>query len=246
MKILSTIVLTLCAFTMAVAPLSASLEQEHAKVGDRCTVADLLEFRKMRAQEDQDNQEKIAQIPEEEHPTPQNVDEDRISAGWLFNPTLTHHGAHHHPINISPKGDTIELEDGSIWSTSHSDRHKSKDWLPEDILVLTPNHAWFSSYDYRLTNQTTGSSIEANITLGPVMHHTNVHRIIAKDTSRGILTLSDGSQWDMSWFDHAIVDKFEVLDFVILGSNDGWWKGFNPNILFNCATMTHARASRVQ
>lgn len=245
MKILSKIVLTLCALTMAVASLNASTEQDHSKVGDRCTYADLLAFRKLRAQENEENEQKVAQIPAEEHPVPQNEGEDRISAGWLFNPTLSHHGAHHHAINISPKGDTLELEDGSIWSTSHSDRHKSKDWLADDILVLTPNHSWFSSYDYRFTNQTTGSSIEANITLGPILANKNVHRIFAMDAAKGILTLSDGSQWDMSWFDHAIVEEFQVHDFVILGNNDGWWKSFNPNIMFNCATMKHARASRV-
>lgn len=243
MKILSKLVLTLCAFTMAFTSLSAGTDQEHSKVGDRCTYEQLLAFRKMRAQEDEANQQNIAQIPEEEHPAAQ--EEGRISAGWLFNPTLSHHGSHHHAINISPKGDTLELEDGSIWSTSHGDRHKSKDWLPEDILTLTPNHSWFSSYDYRFNNQTTGSSIEVNITLGPLLANKNVHRIFAMDAAKGILTLTDGSQWDMSWFDRAIVDEFQVHDFVILGTNDGWWKSFNPNIIFNCATMKHARASRV-
>lgn len=245
MKILNKSLLCLCLTAMAHAYTTDQTE-ERPQVGERCTYESLMEFRTQCALEDAENMERIDQIPEEERPEACDGCDKRIEAGWLFNPTLTHPGAIHIALNISPKGDTIELEDGSIWSTSHKDRSKTVDWLPSDVLTLTPNHSWFSNYGYRFTNQTTGSSIEVEITLGPVLGNMTTHRIFAIDNNKGTITLYDGSVWDMSWFDREVVSKFMVNDIVILGTNDGWWKSFNPQIMFNISTLKHARCSRTQ
>lgn len=145
----------------------------------------------------------------------------------------SHEGAMHHPIAVSLLGETIELEDGSIWTASSSDRHKTLDWMTGDVIIILPNHTWFSSYDYRLVNLNTGANVKVNLSLGPIYNGIYTHWIIAIDYNHREICLEDGSVWQMSWWDSSIVDQWLPNDTVIIGINDGWFSGGNPNMLIN-------------
>lgn len=154
----------------------------------------------------------------------------------------SHMGAFHHPMMITPLGDLLELEDGSRWIVSLSDRFKTYNWLTSDTLKITPNHTWFSSYYYRVTNLNTNESIEVNLFERPIYNGMFTYWIVAIDYFGSQICLNDGSIWDVSSFDYDILKKWIINDTVILGHNDGFFSYTRPNILINCDTVTYVEA----
>lgn len=150
-----------------------------------------------------------------------------------------HPGAYHHPM-VSVFGDNLELEDGSIWTIRPDHAFIAAGWLPTDLVAITPNHTWFSSYDYTITNQNTGEAVNANIFLGPLYNGPHTHWIIAIDYYYNTVYLEDGSIWSMSSFDSSIVYSWEVNDTVIIGVNDALFSSTRPNILINVNTLNYA------
>lgn len=152
----------------------------------------------------------------------------------------THEGAFHHPYSVSLLGDTVELEDGSIWAVCSSDRYKTLDWMTGDLIIITPNDSWFSSYDYKLVNLNTGAKVKVNLALGPIYNGIYTHWIIAIDYYHGEICLEDGSVWKMSSLDSSVVSKWLPNDTIIIGINDGWFSGSNPNLLINVNVNNYA------
>jgi len=152
----------------------------------------------------------------------------------------SHQGCFHNPIAISFLGDTIELEDGSMWGVYSSDRYKTLDWMTGDTIIIVPNDEWFSSFDYKLVNLNTGAKIKVNLSLGPIYNGIYTHWIVAIDYYRNEVVLEDGSFWRMSSFDESVFKKWLPNDTVIIGINDNWLSGANPNILINVNTNNHA------
>lgn len=164
--------------------------------------------------------------------------DERVTNHSMF--YTSHPGAFHRPYYISAFGDTIEFEDGSIWMVYSGDAYKLMNWLPNDPIVITSNHSWFSSYNFRLTNQNTGASVEANLTLGPIYNGLYTHWIVAIDYYYDIVYLEDGTVWNMSYLDDSIVRKWVVNDTVIIGINDSWLSSSKPNILINVNMLNYA------
>lgn len=155
----------------------------------------------------------------------------------------THAGAIHHPFAINVFGDKVELEDGSVWSVCYEDTYKVLNWLTSDTIVITPNHEWFSAYNYRLYNQNTGISVAVNLKLGPIYNGIFTHWIAAIDKYNNKLVLSDGSVWEMSGDDYSISKKWLPNDTIIIGINDGWLSSIRPNILINVTMLNYARGT---
>lgn len=151
-----------------------------------------------------------------------------------------HPGAYHNPVSISIFGDTLEIEDGSIWAISSSDAYTTLNWFSTDLIVITPNHSWFSAYNFRLTNQNTGESVAANLYLGPFYNSPYTRWIASIDHYSHTVYLNDGSAWSMSSFDASIVNKWFINDTVIIGVNDGWLYSTSPNILINVNMLNYA------
>ena len=155
----------------------------------------------------------------------------------------THPAAYQNPVAFSYVNRTIELTDGSIWEIAPSDILKVASWIPSDFIVITANNSWFSSYDFRLTNQNTKETIQVNLELGPIAPiygSIYTHWIVAIDYYNNIVYLEDESVWKMSSFDSQIVDQWIVGDVLIIGANDGWLSSFSPNILINVAMINYA------
>jgi hypothetical protein len=156
-----------------------------------------------------------------------------------------HPGTYQHP-HISYFSNQVELTDGSVWSVSPSYVYMTKNWYPTDLIVITPNQSWFSSYSFCLTNQNTGQSVPVNLELGPVAPSFGAiytHWIASIDYFLHIIYLEDGSTWDMSAFDRNITEEWMPGDVVIIGVNDGWLSSSKPNVLINVATLTFAAGS---
>ena len=155
----------------------------------------------------------------------------------------THPGAFHWPLAISPYGDRVELGDGSVWAIRSTDAYAVLNWYSTDIIVITPNHEWFSIYSYRLNNQNTGVSVAANLSLflSPVFHTIYNHRIVSFDDYARALWLEDGSVWSVYPDDYSM--KWAIGDTIIIGINDGWFSSTRPNILINANVLGRARAT---
>lgn len=145
----------------------------------------------------------------------------------------THQGAFHFPIAVTLLGENVELEDGSIWVVNPNDRYNTLNWMTGDVIIITPNHALFSSYMYCLVNLNTGAVVRVNLALGPIYNGIFTHWIIAIDYFHRQICLEDGSVWSISWFDDSIMNKWLVNDTIIIGINDGLLSSFNPNMLIN-------------
>ncbi|CCB90400.1 hypothetical protein WCH_CX17680, partial [Waddlia chondrophila 2032/99] len=91
-----------------------------------------------------------------------------------------------------------------------------------------------------LVNLNTGAKVKVNLSLGPIYNGIYTHWILAIDYSNREVYLEDGSVWKMSWWDSSIVNQWLPNDTVIIGINDGWFSGSNPNMLINVNMNDHA------
>jgi hypothetical protein len=132
-------------------------------------------------------------------------------------------------LSISAYGDTLELEDGSLWNVSTYDGRKAMLWRIDEALSITQNTRWFSSYYYRIVNRNTGASIEANLSPqgGPFTNGPNTYYVTEFDFNRGLVTLASPKQithWEIHPSD---ISYFRDWDFtqpipVILGDNNDY------------------------
>jgi len=143
-----------------------------------------------------------------------------------------------HPFAIKPKGNLIELVDGSIWHIKHKrDRRLVKQWnMRDDIIVENvPGTRWKT---YRLTNYSKGESVEAALSLGNKYEGKAARWVVRIDGVRGIVELNDGSLWSVT---ETPSDDWRENDPVILGlsKNIG---GSSLYMMINTRTMRHVSA----
>lgn len=154
--------------------------------------------------------------------------------------STTHDGAYHSPFVVSHNGENIELEDGSIWSIDPSHHHRTKDWISADLVVIMPNSSWFSLNNHKLINLSTGVEARADLVVPPTFNGLHTYWIRAIDPIERKIRLNDGSSWQVTRWDDAVIKDWLINDTVIIGVNDGWFTG-QPNILINVDTSSHAR-----
>jgi len=148
--------------------------------------------------------------------------------GYIFDdyPPLYFPASMHTLSGVSALGDSVELEDGSVWKICRYDGYKALNWRANDPLVITQNHAWFSGYEYRIVNQVSGACLEANLFLGPLEHGQNTLYITGIDRTAGELIVSNGHGeslcWDISSNDFSIFQNWALHDAIIIGQNSRW------------------------
>lgn len=190
-------------------------EVERSLVGERISSAvEEAEFEKERS-------EKLAELEKTEHV---------LIKKPLFN--TSHSGIYQNLFGNNNY--QIELQDRSIWSIHPSEVTMMYYWRTSDYIVISPSG--LRSYPYFLTNQRTGEALRASLYLGPDANRWDTFRVVNISFDRQYLTLSDGSQWDMSKSDFWLLMNWKVGDIVILGLNTGDGSYFYPNILINVQT----------
>lgn len=151
----------------------------------------------------------------------------------------------HWLAGVSVLGDSLELNDGSIWKVSRYDEYKVLGWRSNDPLIITQNHRWFSNYQYRIINQATGSTLETNLFLGPLQYGEHTFYVHGIDYCQGSLILTnafgDMSYWEISDFDLDPFQDWSPSDPVIIGQNSGWDAERNA-LLINVAIDNFVRA----
>jgi hypothetical protein len=154
-----------------------------------------------------------------------------------------HPGAYHRLINMTPYGETLEFEDGSMWVTYPGHRYIAVTWTSLDSIVIVQNTDAFSSYLFTMINTATNQRVEVNMALGPLYKGPASYWIKAINAAERKVVLSDNSVWDLSRWDYQVYSRWFIDDHIILGVNDGTLTSFNPNILINVNTLTFSRAS---
>ncbi len=149
----------------------------------------------------------------------------------------THRAAYHKAINRSADGLDIELEDKSIWQVHSWDASKVKSWQSHQIIVVAPNKNIFTkgSYPFKFVNLDTKQTVKVKMKLTPVLNDPNqdiyVHWIEDINYYNGIIRLEDGSVWNIKPSDISMMRHFARYNIVIVGTNDGWFRGSYSNIL---------------
>lgn len=225
----STMLMSVCGALMMTTMLVGQepvVEENHIPVGQRA------ESSEVRAADEQARAEK-AKVASKAMTSAKSMGAKSASVHYT-----THPGAYHNAYSISIYG-AISLEDGSLWVVPPSDVYITLSWLPSDLLVITPNHSWFSAYNFKITNQNTGEAVLANLNLGPLYNGLYTRWIVAIDYYYNSVYLNDGSVWNMSSFDSDVVSKWLVNDTMIIGVNDGFFSYSNPNILINVNMLNY-------
>lgn len=244
-------VYTIYKYTLAAALLFTSVafadekQEEHVQPGSRA--ATHVEWLKMQQEREdkEESQEASAELAKTEEETTVSLGENASVKAPLNASTYytSHAGAFYNPISVSFLGDMVTLHDGSVWTVSTSDSYKTLNWLTSDLIILTSNSDWFSSYMFRMTNQNTGVSVKCNMTLGPVYNGLYTYWIVAINYFTQEICLNDGSIWQVSGFDSSIFNNWLLNDTVMIGVNDKFLSSSRPNILINVNTLTFVRAN---
>jgi hypothetical protein len=153
-----------------------------------------------------------------------NQQEQPLQCGFIFDsfPSIGYSSSLHWLTGSSVHGDSIEIEDGSVWKINSYDSYKALSWRANDPLLITQNTRWFSSYNYKIVNRATGSSIEANLILGPLEFGVFTKYIAFIDWAMGDIVLSDNTRYQTSCYDTSAFHDWDVNDAVIVGYNSGW------------------------
>lgn len=159
----------------------------------------------------------------------------------IENVNSTHRGAFQAPINVSALGGLVELRDRSVWIIADEDRYKTLNWLPTDTIFITPNHEWFPSHQFCMTNHNTGVSVKCSLKFGPLSNGAFTHSIKNLNYYTQEIELKDGSLWEVCGLDSKYFSKWENNANVIIGINDGFLRSRKPNILINVQTLTFVR-----
>jgi hypothetical protein len=153
-------------------------------------------------------------------PLPPAVVIDRRSAAYLY-ATLA-------PYAISPKGDFIQLEDGSQWKVRHRYYRTVKRWSPNDAILIETGK-FFTWSAYKLVNYTRGEFVDVEL-IEPMRSGALSHWITEINVYDGYLRLQDGSIWRMSANELL---NWNVNDDVVIALSKDWFSSHSSYVLIN-------------
>lgn len=173
------------------------------------------------------------------------------SAGYLFDryPPIYYSNSHHwlNAVTVLDNSQyTLEFEDGSVWKINSYDGVKALNWRANDPLTITQNNRWFSRHDYRIINKSNGTSVEANLFLGPIERGEYSRFITGIDHSRREIQLSDNTHWEISYLDASIFKDWALSDYIIIGTNSDTsiWDSGSDALLINVNLNNSTRAKQ--
>lgn len=83
------------------------------------------------------------------------------------NVNTSHKGALHNPLYVCHLGETVELEDGSIWDIEPKDHKRTRSWMTHDLVFIGQNDEWFTNYNFFLYNVNTHQKAHCKLKLPP-------------------------------------------------------------------------------
>ena len=135
----------------------------------------------------------------------------------------------------------LSMEDGSKWEFPSTDVCTLRWWGLGHVLVVSPNYSWFSSFDYYISNQNTGTYVTANLFDGPVAFGPFSHWIVDIDYIGGHIYMENQMIWCANPSDMSIVRNWKKNDHIILGTYSSWFSSYDT-VLINVNMDDHIRA----
>lgn len=158
-------------------------------------------------------------------PLPQTIVIDRRSAAYPYAALA--------PWAISPKGDFVQLEDGSRWKVRHRHYKTAKSWNATDVILIETGK-FFTWSAYKLVNYTRGEFVDVDL-IEPTRNGTLSHWIAEIDVRKGYLRLQDGSTWYMS---ASELLNWNLNDDVMIALSKDWFSGHSSYVLINPRAKT--------
>jgi hypothetical protein len=150
--------------------------------------------------------------------------------------------AYQHIHHLDEENGVVEFKDGSRWRVSRLDGIKG--WEKSKHLVITQNHATFSTDSYALVNLDIKLAEPISLIREPtptkdVQYVKNI--IFVND----ILTLSNGLKWVIHSSDRGKLSKMVENDRIVIGVNSEGDKDQNPYLLIDTSTNNCVRAQQL-
>jgi hypothetical protein len=176
----------------------------------------------------------------------QRTEEVRTDAGRLELPDMgriKQSGIFHHIKDIHSDGRAFDLENGSQWNVSNGDILKG--WGHSKNLVITQNHAGFSTSRFALLNIDLKQAEPISLLREPTPTKENffVKRL---DQVNHLITLNDDKKWIIHADDRGKLSKISENDRIIIGVNTGSDKDKSPYLLIDTANNQFVRAHIVE
>ncbi len=176
--------------------------------------------------------------------------EDKLLAKASFDLLSDHYplpylGSQHQVRQLALDGRIVGLDDGSRWEIERWDRHTVLSWLSTDRIVFTTHNKQHPYYNYQLCNLSTGQQVVA------ALHDASLEPGSDLPTARWIIAcnghqflLNDSFLLQVSMWDSAYADRFEVGDVLLFGVNTDWLSYVgNPYLVVNVNMDVCVRAS---
>ena len=135
--------------------------------------------------------------------------------------------------SLGVAGEWLQLVDGSDWKIGKQEKKKVADWQAGDQLFITQADCTLCDEQYRLVNITRGVMVHAKRHSKPLSHVSTAKTVIAIDTYDDIVYLSDGTCWNVTWLDEAVMTSWHLGDQVIMAVNSGYNRADYPALLIN-------------
>lgn len=138
---------------------------------------------------------------------------------------------------ISIEDHTITLVNGSVWKVSNIDAVRG--WDKYENLVITQNHATFSTHKFGLVNTELRLAEPVSLLTPPLPNHQDALFIKKIDPTHDIVVLNNDKEFVVHTRDHGILNKFSVNSPVLVGVNTMDECNSNPNIIVDASLNAH-------
>lgn len=150
----------------------------------------------------------------------------------------------YYTTGVSAYGDSLELQNGTLFKIAVDQAHSVLNWHREDPLIISQNTNWFfyRDYSYKIYNDVTKETVYANLHLAPFVHSPDTRFIKAIHHNYGELLLDNHLKWKIASHDISKIQEWLQEDAILIGINAGPNSRKYPYILINATINSHVRA----
>ncbi|NGX56655.1 MAG: hypothetical protein K1060chlam5_00898 [Candidatus Anoxychlamydiales bacterium] len=157
----------------------------------------------------------------------------------------------HQLFEVKADGSAIVIEDESVWRIRNGYQKEVLKWTMSDPIILVQNDSYVSSwiygYNYKMINKNTNTAVEVKLHLLPKLNNPYILFVSYIDPIRKEVGLSDGTFWKIDSSQFYLINKWELNDSVVVGSNlYKRWYSNQECILINVAIRSDVRADQVE
>lgn len=171
------------------------------------------------------------------------VNTDAGNIDFTFVNYIKHPGALHKIQQINLDDRFVDLDDGSRWSISRTDTIKG--WDRSKNLVVTQNHAGFSTSRYALANVDLKLAVPASLVREPTPSKDAIY-VKAVDRVNDMIMTNDGKNWIVHSSDRGALSKISENDRIVIGANTGDNKDKSPYLLIDTSSNHFVRAHPIE